>query len=348
MRRRVLAWALLACGVAALKAVPSSVAKTSPRRQVRGRGAALRAAAAAAARDPFERVCWSGEVFPARGGGGGSLEAPAAGRAPGYWECVRFAAPALCIYVAGPLMSLIDAAFVGRGAQGEAGLAALGPASTISDSMTVLLVFLSVATTDLVARSGCGAEPGGGDACEVDAAARAATTGLVLAAAFGVGVGASLWAGAGPLCAAYSGNARLAPLSATYVRVRALALPAALAGSVAQAACIGSRDTVTPAVSVAIAAALNFAGDLALVPRFGLAGAAAATALSQYAAAAMLVAKLASKGLVGRASFEGTDGAMRRTPRFQPALESIAGRRPAWDIFELLYLAQMELVFHDS
>ena len=31
-----------------------------------------------------------------------------------------------------------------------------------------------------------------------------------------------------------------------------------------------------------------------------------------------------------------------------PVLELITGRRPAWDIFELLYLAQIEVVFHDS
>jgi hypothetical protein len=29
-------------------------------------------------------------------------------------------------------------------------------------------------------------------------------------------------------------------------------------------------------------------------------------------------------------------------------LESITGRRPAWDIFKPLYLAQIELVFYDS
>jgi len=29
-------------------------------------------------------------------------------------------------------------------------------------------------------------------------------------------------------------------------------------------------------------------------------------------------------------------------------LESMTGRRPAWDIFKPLYLAQIELVFHDS
>ena len=31
-----------------------------------------------------------------------------------------------------------------------------------------------------------------------------------------------------------------------------------------------------------------------------------------------------------------------------PVSESIAGRRPAWDIFELLCLASIELVFHGS
>ena len=33
---------------------------------------------------------------------------------------------------------------------------------------------------------------------------------------------------------------------------------------------------------------------------------------------------------------------------FLAVSESIAGRRPARDIFELLCLAQIELVFHDS
>ena len=51
---------------------------------------------------------------------------------PSLGECFAFAVPALGIYTAGPLMSLIDAAFVGRGSSVE--LAALGPASSISDS----------------------------------------------------------------------------------------------------------------------------------------------------------------------------------------------------------------------
>ena len=48
--------------------------------------------------------------------------------------------------------------------------------------------------------------------------------------------------------------------------VRALALPAALIASVAQAACLGLRDATTPGLSVAIAAVLNLMGDFLLDP----------------------------------------------------------------------------------
>ena len=91
--------------------------------------------------DAVRRVAWSGACFPSprivyeKG--------PTKARPPTYRECVAFAAPALAIYVAGPLLSLIDAGFVGRRSAAE--LAALGPAGTISDSATTLLVFLSVA-----------------------------------------------------------------------------------------------------------------------------------------------------------------------------------------------------------
>ena len=101
-----------------------------------------------------QRRAWSGPAYPPprpvfeRG--------PTRQPPPTFKECIAFTAPALAIYVAGPLMSLIDAGFVGRRSSFE--LAALGPAGTISDSMTTLLVFLSVATTDLVARARCGGE----------------------------------------------------------------------------------------------------------------------------------------------------------------------------------------------
>ena len=46
---------------------------------------------------------------------------------PTFKECLAFTLPALGIYVCSPLMSLIDASFVGRVSSVE--LAALGPAS---------------------------------------------------------------------------------------------------------------------------------------------------------------------------------------------------------------------------
>ena len=104
-----------------------------------------------------QRRAWSGPAYPPprpvfeRG--------PTRQPPPTFKECIAFTAPALAIYVAGPLMSLIDAGFVGRRSSFE--LAALGPAGTISDSMTTLLVFLSVATTDLVARARCGGDDDG-------------------------------------------------------------------------------------------------------------------------------------------------------------------------------------------
>lgn len=71
--------------------------------------------------------------------------------APTLRECFAFAIPALGIYVASPLMSLIDAAFVGR--QSSLELAALGPASSISDSAPLPLLFLSIGATNLAARA---------------------------------------------------------------------------------------------------------------------------------------------------------------------------------------------------
>jgi hypothetical protein len=70
---------------------------------------------------------------------------------PSLRECLRFAIPALGIYCAGPLMSLIDAAFVGRASSLQ--LASLGPASSISDSAPLPLLFLSIGATNLVARA---------------------------------------------------------------------------------------------------------------------------------------------------------------------------------------------------
>ena len=200
---------------------------------------------------------------------------------PTFKECIAFTAPALAIYVAGPLMSLIDAGFVGRRSSFE--LALWGPAGTISDSMTTLLVFLSVATTDLsresaVRRRRRRVRPRRGVAGRDDRVIvgrpRRCTRGRFTRPRSHAGLSLLLEE-------RRPGEGGGAPA------VRALAA-AALIASVAQAACLGLRDATTPGLSVAIAAVLNLCGDFVLVPRQGLLGAAVATAASQYAAALLL------------------------------------------------------------
>jgi hypothetical protein len=67
-------------------------------------------------------------------------------------ELLRFAIPALGIYLANPLLSNIDNAFVGR-TVGTAGLAALSPATICTDQSLYLFSFLGRATTGIVARA---------------------------------------------------------------------------------------------------------------------------------------------------------------------------------------------------
>ena len=65
---------------------------------------------------------------------------------------IKFALPCLGLWVAQPLLSLVDTSFVGLsgGAENSAKqLAALGPATTFFDGATYLFAFLNVATTNL-------------------------------------------------------------------------------------------------------------------------------------------------------------------------------------------------------
>merc|ERR1719277_1571493 len=64
---------------------------------------------------------------------------------------VKFALPALGISLAGPILSNIDNAFVGR-LSGRTALAALSPGTTVADNILYLLVFLPRATVGLVSR----------------------------------------------------------------------------------------------------------------------------------------------------------------------------------------------------
>jgi Na+-driven multidrug efflux pump len=212
---------------------------------------------------------------------------------PSLRECFLFALPALGIYACPSLMSLIDASFIGRTSSLE--LAALGPAGSISDSAPLPLLFLSIAATNLVAKAYAKGDKAG--------CARISRMSMGLGAIGGTVLGAALFKVATPLSSLYCGGGAattLAPLCAKYVVIRALALPAVVFATIAQAICIGIKDTRTPLIAVALAGGMNFLGDLLLVNGLGMgiAGAAWATTASQFAAAALLLRVMRSNGFL--------------------------------------------------
>ena len=210
---------------------------------------------------------------------------------PTLKSCLAFALPAMGLYSAPTLMSLIDASFVGR--VGTTQLAALGPASSISDSIPFFVLFLSIAATNL-----CSISDAAGDNVSTS---RVTRTALVLGGSAGVALTVATLLFSSRLSGLYcGGQALLALLCSTYVSIRALALPAVLCAGIAQSVCIGCKDSKTPMVAVALAAVLNLAGDCLLVNGLGMgiAGAAWATVFSQYAAVALLWVALARRGLL--------------------------------------------------
>ena len=119
---------------------------------------------------------------------------------PDYRKC---ALPCLALWVVGPLLSLVDTAFVGLSgetAQSAGQIAALGPATTFFDGATYLFAFLNVASTNLY--SSARAQYGEQDANTESVVRTAARTSLIS----GLIVMALLLAFARPLLALYIGK----------------------------------------------------------------------------------------------------------------------------------------------
>jgi len=85
-----------------------------------------------------------------------------------------------------------------------------------------------------------------------------------------------------------------------YSAIRAWGTPATLLTNVAQAACFGDKDAVTPLRAVWLAGALNLLGDLVLVPWLGMGikGAAIATVAAQYAGLGYIMTSLIRRQVI--------------------------------------------------
>lgn len=192
-----------------------------------------------------------------------------------YARMLKFILPTLGIWLASPIMSLVDAGVVGTRSAME--LASLGPATVLCESLIYCSTFLAIAVTNLQATAL--ADGKRAEAQKVVAQA----LGLALAIGLAVGLSVQVFGPAVLVQLAGEKSKEVVPAALVYSRVRILGAPASIGAMVLQAACLGARDSVTPLGVVLVAGAINGLSDWITVCRMGLGvfGAAAATASAE-------------------------------------------------------------------
>jgi len=202
-------------------------------------------------------------------------------KVPSMSELLKFGFPILCIWLLQPILSLIDTSVVGINPSSTvAELAALGPGIAFIDSSSYLFQFMGMATTNLYAN----ALSEQNQKKSEQVLSRSVMTALF----FGLFLMTVQFTMAGRAITALSGAAvESIPFGIQYARIRAFAAPVALPTIVAQAAFLAAKDAVTPLKATLIGALANLMGDILLVTilKQGVAGAALATAVSQYVGA---------------------------------------------------------------
>ncbi len=202
-------------------------------------------------------------------------------------EILAIALPALGALAADPIVSLVDTAFVGR--LGVEPLASLGVAVAVFGIAFALANFLPYGATPLIAAAAGAGEP--------DRAGRLGRGAFVLGLGFALAATAVLEVAATPLARLMGAGPDIVEGTVSYVRIRALSLPAVLVVLAAHGVYRGHQDTRTPlVVSVAISL-VNLVLDPVLIFGFdmGLAGAAWATAAAQWGGALAFVALAAGR-----------------------------------------------------
>mmetsp|Transcript_42090 Transcript_42090/g.99219 ORF Transcript_42090/g.99219 Transcript_42090/m.99219 type:complete len:621 (-) Transcript_42090:39-1901(-) len=212
-------------------------------------------------------------------------------RVPKTMELLQFMVPTFGIFLANPVLSLVDTAAVGQFCNKEA-LAALGPGTALCDMVTYLANFLAVATTTLLASAIARKETGG--------ARRVVAVSFFITSMIGAGMTAMLLIFARPLIRFFTGGSADAEatmeMSMAYVHIRGIASIPTLLSLVAQAACIGAKDSVSPMKAVGLVAVFNIFLDWLFVGplKKGVAGAAFATAIAQIVGAIYLFSAVAN------------------------------------------------------
>lgn len=241
------------------------------------------------------------------------------GEAPSVGKILKFAGPAIGVWLCNPLLSLIDTSAVGVFA-GTTQQAAMHPAVSVTDYSALLVAFLYTGTTNLIATAreqdiSMHLEEGAAATTNTRAAAAAATAhhrwpvatktfigALQLSILVGGCLGIILLIYAPSLLSLLIGSSNeksiLNPVvfdvAVRFVRIRALGMPAAAAIGSFQAASLGMQDTMSPLYVLLTAAVVNILGDVLWVRSShrwfgGAAGSAWSTVISQYVALYLLV-----------------------------------------------------------
>uniref|UniRef100_A0A7S3QIJ8 Polysaccharide biosynthesis protein C-terminal domain-containing protein n=1 Tax=Chaetoceros debilis TaxID=122233 RepID=A0A7S3QIJ8_9STRA len=216
-------------------------------------------------------------------------------------EMLYFAIPALGIFLASPLLSNIDNAFVGK-TVGTVGLAALSPATICTDQMLYLFSFLSRATTGIVSRAYSSKET---EEERIAAARDSASTPLTFAIMSGILLSFFYAICTPKMLMLLNVEPALRPAAASYVYWRGAIATFALVQSVCLSTLLATQDVITPLKIVSLAAVVNIVGDsfLCVYPlRWGVAGAAAATAFATVFSSGKMLMNLAKRKLLPRIS----------------------------------------------
>jgi Na+-driven multidrug efflux pump len=209
---------------------------------------------------------------------------------PSYRTLLVFSSTTILIWLSEPLLSLVDTAVVGMAAGGSVSavvqLASLGPATTLIDSLLYLTYFLAIATTNLAAPA----------LSEQKYRQLQETVSHVLSVAvvMGLVVTATVFFAGTPLLTSMAGSSASAELitcAVQYSQIRAFVAVSSVVGMVAQALLLTVQDMRTPAIAVAVASIVNVVGDISL-RRYGVQGAAVATAAACVASTTILMRKV--------------------------------------------------------
>jgi len=198
-------------------------------------------------------------------------------RSPYDREIIRIGVPALGALAAGPLVSLVDTAFIGR--LGAEALASVAIASAVFVAVFAVFNVFEYAVTPLIAQS-----IGAGDRSD---AGRFTVAALSISVVAGVVAAAGLMLFAEPLLGLFGATTGVLEGAVTYVTIRALGIPALLVVLVGHGAFRGYQDTRTPLVVTLGLNIVNLVLDPLLIfgAGWGIAGAAWATVAAQWTGA---------------------------------------------------------------